>query len=841
MNMEDSGKQIVHAWVRGMCCAMLMVALVFSPAFSQNADHIAEVESLLDSATSIMFSNPATALALIEDAIEIARQENDLSLTADALHSKSIYHWNRGEFHVASEIDRQTLKMFQSLNDSAGVAYTLNSLGVSQIELGLHQEALKNLLAAHEKMLALEDSSGVQMVLVNLGVVFEKMEDFETAMHYYEKGLEWASQLALHAEMADSYNNMAEIFMQRGEFEKAYELYSKAYQLFKSNGNLDGLALVTLNLGDYYRKTENLELAEKMLLDAANQFSVIEDQHGHCETELTLGKLYRKMQRYTESEELLMRTLKTARTKKYLDIYTAAQRELAQLYYAQEEFDEAYNRFLQYDLARDSIHKLTRTREFDNLRLAYQSEEKERQLEVMRSQREKDQIILAQNSRIRNGLIILAVILFAFSVFGVLMYGRLKSFAGKLEEQQVVLEAKNQQIKEQAEELEAANRKLSNEKRAAEISAEAKAELISELSHEVRTPLNALIGIAHILREEAVSPEQKEYLDALYFAAHNLLLFTNNTLDFSKLEAGKLTLKPARFNPRFSAQRVIAPFRVSNKNRDVDLRLEVGDEVPKTLLGDETRFIQILINLVSNALKYTKKGHVILRMTCAEFDSKCHKLVLSIEDTGIGIPLAMQEKVFGRYDRLGNDAVRWADGSGLGLSITKKLVEWMNGSISFTSKANAGTTFRVEIPFDQDESGTDPNTEKNGINEPLQNRSVLLAEDNEVNIMFTRKLLENLGMKVSVARDVEEAENMALKEHFDLILMDLQMPRKNGIEATRDILNAKPEMTVIALTANANLSIKEELLSSGFQDVIQKPFEPDKLGNYLSKHLKINP
>lgn len=795
------------------------------------------VDSLLDAASAIMVEQPIEALKLIEAAEKIAHEANVKSLIADVLHTKSIYHWNRGNYQLALENDRQTLRLFQALNDSSGVAYTLNSLGVTLMELELNHEALKNLLQSELMMVALNDSSGLQMVLLNIGAVFEKMDDYETAMSSYERALELAISLKMPSEMADVYNNMAEIKLAKGMQDEAYELYSQAYQLYKQQGNLDGIATVTLNLGDFYLQTGKLTVAENLLQEARELFSAIQDHHGTCESDLLLGKLYRRSERFEESERILLQVLKQAKTKQYLATYTEAQRQLAQLFYAQENFSKAYERFLAYDFARDSLHKITRTREFDNLRLAYQAEEKDRQLEALRSEREKEQIILLQKDRLRNALIAIAVILFAFSVFGVMMYTRLNNFNRKLEEHQEVLETKNRQIEEQAKQLEEANKRLLNEKKLAEISAQAKAELISELSHEVRTPLNALIGITHILRNEITAEEHRNYLNALYNAAQNLLMFTNNTLDFSKLEAGKLVLQSAPFSPRELVRRVLSPFEMNNTNPDLQLRHEVSDEVPDRLVGDETRFAQILINLVSNAVKYTEKGYVHLRISCVEKNPGCTRLMIRVLDTGMGIPESLQSKVFGRYDRLGNEGEKWTDGSGLGLTITKKLVEWMNGTISFSSIEKEGTIFTVELPFSIATRDTETTTNKNTHLSKLSGCRVLLAEDNEVNIMFTRKLLEQLGMSVTVAKDGVQAEEAIEKQSFDLILMDLQMPRKDGIEATRTILSKNPQSRIIALTANANSSIREELLLEGFCDVIQKPFDPKTLGSYLAGHL----
>lgn len=797
-----------------------------------------EVEELIEQGEQLLYSDPEGSKVKFESALDLAERTKDAALLATAHQSMSIYFWARGDFQQAMESDRRALAFYQASGDREGVAYALNGLAVSLTDLGLHHEALKHYLEAEKILLETQESTGLQMIYLNLGVVFEKMDDPDAAMDFYNQSLKLSLALNLLLEVADVYNNMAEIKLAKGFDDEAYELYNMAFKIYKSENDLPGIALIKINLGDYYQKKKNYPVAESLFIEAAEAFKEMKDDYGYHESILLLGKLYRQTGRFSESQDYLNEVIIASRQKEYLELYIEAQRQWAQLMYEQKNYSDAYRSFLAYERAKDSLQKVTRSREFDNLRMAYEAEEKERQLAALQTEREKERIINQQKDRLGNALVVIASLLLFFSLAGILFYIRLQKINSKLEEQQGHLELKNEEIHEQAEKLKAANERLINEKKLAEISSEAKAEFVSVLSHEIRTPLNAIVGVSHALQDSMEPAKQEEYLSALTHSASNLLAFTNNILDLSRLDAGKLELNEETIKIRELVHQIGKTFKYAIDEKGLKLTIEIDRDIPEYIKGDKMRLTQILLNIIGNAVKYTAQGRIEIRVMVEEWQPHGVKIKFVVADTGQGIATELQPRIFERYSRLQHESTLTPQGSGLGLSITRSLVKLMQGSISFESQEGEGSQFYISINFGAASSaladGRTGKIDTGQINvEMLRRKRVLLVEDNEVNVMFTERLLNKLNMQVTVARDGIEAVEYCQSQTFDIVLMDLQMPRMNGFEAAQTILASQPKQRIVALTANTENEMKSKLNQAGFIDLLIKPFSPDELGHRL--------
>lgn len=812
------------------------------PSTSEIADTSATIDTLLDQGMEFLYTDPEKSRELFSRAEDLAESTNDLLTQAEVCQTLSIYYWARGQFKEALQCDRKAIKLYQTLDDKHGLAYALNGLGVSLSDMGLNHEALKNYLEAERILTELQDSSGMQMVFLNLGVIFDNMRDYEASMEQYNRALEVGKNLDDPVVVGDIYNNKAEICLKLKNYDEAFDLYSKAFKIYTSENDFAGIILIKGNLAEYYRQIENYPVAEDLYIEALQGYQKMEDTHGECEIRLGIGKLYADSESFKKSENQLNLALKLAKKQQYPEMITRIQRQLSQVMYSQKQYEQAYLYYQDYDRAKDSLYRDSRSREFDNLRMAYEAEDKERQLEMLRSEREKEQIINEQKDRLRNALLIIAILLAAFSIFGILMYIRLKAVNANLESHQKSLEEKNREIEETAEQLKVANARLFNEKKAAEISSEAKAEFVSVLSHEIRTPLNAIVGISHAMREEITDPNQFEYINALLHSADTLLGFTNNILDLSRLDAGKLEINEETFTLRPLFKQIIRTFETALEEKQLYLNTDIEDSVPQLIKGDKMRLTQILLNLISNAVKYTDTGGINVKIKAGEQEENHTWLHIAVEDTGTGISKELQPKIFDRYSRLQYESTLTPQGSGLGLSITKSLIDLLGGSIHFKSEEGKGTTFKVAlkfIPVKEDEHAADGLSQSNpGFNGKdsspnLTGKSILLVEDNEVNIMFTERLLKKLNVEVEVARDGEESVSMTIDRDFDLILMDLQMPKLNGMDAAKAILNAKPDTKIIALTANSDQQLNIKLKKIGFKDLLIKPFKPEQLGECI--------
>lgn len=366
----------------------------------------------------------------------------------------------------------------------------------------------------------------------------------------------------------------------------------------------------------------------------------------------------------------------------------------------------------------------------------------------------------------------------------------------------------------------------------------AKSLFLANMSHEIRTPLNGIIGVAHLMKEETISKEQSKKLSIIQFSAETLVSLVNDILDFSKIEAEKMDLDIDHFDFYEMINNVNALFELTANEKGLSFKGNIGEKVPQYLLSDQTRIKQILINLINNAIKFTSSGGVELIIE-ADNDAK-ENLILkfSIIDTGIGISKKNQEKIFSSFTQSDASFTRKFGGTGLGLAISEKIVKMMGGQIGVESELGKGANFWFTIAADY---GKNINAFEVPLDIPdIPELSILLAEDNKVNVIVAKQIISKAGHKVSVANNGLEAIELYKSQVFDLILMDIMMPEMDGLTATSHIRklekrnNSKP-IPIIALTANVVKEDQVKYMNSGMNDFISKPIHPNILIQKIQK------
>jgi signal transduction histidine kinase len=393
-------------------------------------------------------------------------------------------------------------------------------------------------------------------------------------------------------------------------------------------------------------------------------------------------------------------------------------------------------------------------------------------------------------------------------------------------------------LKKSANELE----KATVEKIRAEQDRLAKSEFLSTMSHEIRTPINGVIGIANLLKDEPLSPQQSELVDTLIFSSNHLLSILTDILDLSKIEAGNIRFDRVSFNLTDICNSVQNLYTPKAKEKNIELFVLSDNRIGGYLLGDSVRICQVLNNLVSNAIKFTEEGNVTLsyRMVCD--DGFKQTIEFTVQDTGIGIPADKLDTIFESFSQANRSINTNYGGTGLGLTITKKIIELQGGKISVSSKPGKGSVFTIFLSFDKlaadGEAPVIP--QKKSKNGSLSGLRVLVAEDNKINAMVLGKFLDKWNVTMQVAVNGQEAVKKLETEHFDLVLMDLHMPVMDGMEATYHIRNAACEtiskIPVIALTADATSETQKYILENGFDHYLSKPFNPDNLYRLLEQY-----
>lgn len=379
-------------------------------------------------------------------------------------------------------------------------------------------------------------------------------------------------------------------------------------------------------------------------------------------------------------------------------------------------------------------------------------------------------------------------------------------------------------------------------KKEAEEASKAKERFLSTMSHEIRTPMNAIIGIANILQQEDPKESQLSNIHTLKYSAENLMALLNDILDFSKIEAGKLKINKNPIELKLLAEGLYNTFKHITSKKGLDFSFQIDPQIPNTLLGDSVRINQVLINLTSNAIKFTDKGRITLKIELKKELKAGFQILFSLSDTGIGIPVDKQKLIFKEFTQASVDTTRKYGGTGLGLAISQRLVELLGGKLGIRSKPGKGSEFYFTLNLAKSKAVKDRTdkleTETIVFVKPYR---ILVVEDNEINSMIVLKFLNSWGLQSELAENGELALELVKNETFDLILMDLEMPVMNGYEAASQIRKLKDpvknSIPIIALSASAMLDVQNKIFSIGMNEFVLKPFNPSNLKRKIANIL----
>lgn len=380
---------------------------------------------------------------------------------------------------------------------------------------------------------------------------------------------------------------------------------------------------------------------------------------------------------------------------------------------------------------------------------------------------------------------------------------------------------------------------LMEAREAAEVSSRAKETFLANMSHEIRTPLSAILGMSRLLRETNLNIDQSRYLDTINKASDHLLVIINDILDISKIDAGMLELESIGFKLPDLIDQVLQLMALKADEKGLELSKDLDPHIARVLIGDPFRLKQVLLNLFSNAIKFTEKGNVNINVHLSTDSEEKVLLTFVVTDTGVGMSQDLQQRIFQNFVQGDKTTARRYGGTGLGMSICKKLVEMMGGLITLESEVGKGTRVSLQIPFYKGANRDIPKVVVENMDLSLLSGSrILVVEDNEVNRFLATIILERKGVAVVSAENGRDAIDILMKESFDLILMDIQMPVLDGFESTGIIRNELGSaVPIIALTANAIRGEYEKCINAGMNGYLSKPFEPDALLNIVTTWL----
>ena len=784
--------------------------------------------------------------------------------------------------------DRALTYSIEQQNNTA-LATANELLGTIFQERFDYTNAMEHFLAAHSTWKTMDEAMGMARVDKEIGKIFIRQRDWFNAISHLSKSLNYYIKTGKSGQQASVYNYLGEAYYQQQFFGKAKESYTKAYDLYVTGGENEkaaqiarALGKISLDLGDkegalvyfsqsldlhgaledlpniatdynYLARTyfdqDNLEEAKANNSIAYDIWSELRDTIGMAESLKNLAWVHIGMSEAEAATVYLKKAADLLEDKKVVPELPAIYQSIAAAFERLKDYPLAYKYGIVYAERKEDLFNRDKVLALQELTTRYQSESE--------AEEQRQKIALLEQEKINSSRtkgFLLAVIALIAGMLGMLFYyfqkkkrdnRVLKEKNEEISWQKEEIDRKNIQLQEKAASLDFLNVKLVEEiaeRESIERSSFARDSFLAMMSHEMRTPINIIVGLSHLLLEDNPRESQKEALRKLQFSANNLVVFINDVLDFSKIEAGKLVMQ----NRAFQLSQILVDVKkwsqLQAEDKAVELEFKMDSTVPNLLIGDPTRLNQILTNLITNSLNYTDNGKISTHVKLYQLNDQNLTLEVNIEDNGRGIEKARLEEMFRKFTRdPENDIYEGMNTSGLELAITKRLVELQNGRIEARSTPGEGTAFKVLLPYKIGTASTADLQKESKHALPyhyLVGKKVLLVEDNKINQLVVRKILEKIGMEVLTANDGLEALDILQDSYFDLLLMDIQMPKMDGYRTTAEIRKSADSkianVPIIALTASAYLTQKEKARLFGMDDHVGKPFAPEELLEKIS-------
>ncbi|WP_281298600.1 tetratricopeptide repeat-containing hybrid sensor histidine kinase/response regulator [Flavobacterium limnophilum] len=650
-----------------------------------------------------------------------------------------------------------------------------------------------------------------------LGKLYFEVKKYDDAIKAFNKSISLSNVLQPSSESAYSYYHLGLCYLKKKDFSKAKISFDKAQLLFDNLKITNTVDLINLQRGIINKSTGNLDLAASIF----NTIVAKPDSPAILDTKASalyqVGTIEMAQNRNNLALNYFEKALDLNAKNKNLEQKATILLALSTVYEKMLDKNNAYTYLKQYTNLKESISLL------DNEKLGIDDYEKfkesERLAEVARTN--KENIQKEKTNKFSKLISILAIAL--ISILSLLSLSLYKNNIIRTRSN-LLLKGKNKELilaKEKAE-------KASN----------ARSEFLSTVSHELRTPLNAINGIAHLLLEERPKKSQMHYLESLQFSGNYLTNFINDILEINKIDSNKAQIENTTFNLKVLLEKTQSSLKELALENNNNFSFKIDSGIPDYLIGDPTKLSQILMNLINNALKFTHDGYVMVTANLVSLEDKKARIFFEVKDNGIGIPEDKLETVFDSFSQGSVDINRKYGGTGLGLTIVKKLVSILGGEIQLESIVKEGSTFTFELPFKVSEKPSKADRKPKKINDTnLIDKKILVVEDNKINQMISKKMLENKGIHCEIIDNGEDAIEVVKNHKFDMILMDVHLPGINGTVATKKIREFDKTTPIIALTAISLNENRKMLLSYGMNDVVTKPFIPEDFYATISKHI----
>ena len=681
-----------------------------------------------------------------------------------------------------------------------------------------YDKALESSKQALIASFAINDDLYIAQSYNTIGVIYNECSDTKKAIEFYNKALSYAKKANNDKLFNWVYGNLGSVYyFNQVDVAKGITYYKKALYYATKVNDTAQIEYTKLNLASAYFSVHKFDEGNEEIKDIKDKILTSGSEESKLSMNLLLGIYATNSNQKINAENYYFKANKIAIDNQFDSFLINIYENLVRHYKHFNEPQKALEYKTKFDPLTKIVYSKDKLDKLENASVQIELDEYKNQLDKVGKQSEKHEQRLKDSKLI---VILFIVILIILLLLLLTLY-------------------KNIKLREQANiDLKKANEELILAKEAAEEASQLKSQFVSTITHELRTPLYGVIGITNIILDEHKELGNSPHLKSLKFSAKYLLSLVNDILQINKIEENRIVLENLIFNlaDEITMIKNSVDF-IADKNNNL-FTIEIDTAIPEFLIGDKLRLSQIIMNLVSNALKFTKNGEVTITADLKRVEGKINFIEFKIKDTGIGIAKEDHDKIFDKFVQIERKEEDY-QGTGLGLSIVSSLVKLFNSEIHLESEENVGTIFSFTIGFEYDEQKSIEiinNIEVDLSTSHLYN--ILVVEDNKINQIVTKKIIQSSNMSCTIVDDGYAALVALERETFDLILMDINMPLINGFDTTRKIREKGITIPVIALTAFDKQEVTEQAISAGMNDIMVKPFEPSKLFQVIHNQIK---